>query len=105
MNGEKLVDVRSFKYFGETLSNNGASATEVRIITIATASMARLSRLWTSSYISFFSSCETWTLYTHKNAGYMPFNTNVSEDFFAYTVYFFTPIRCWINVNLLSYPI
>ncbi|KAH3710303.1 hypothetical protein DPMN_069778 [Dreissena polymorpha] len=48
-----LEEVNTFKYFGATLSNDGTSYAEVRIrIAMATASLARLSRLLTSSYIS-----------------------------------------------------
>ena len=79
MNGEKLKEATSFKYLGATMSKDGTSTAEVRIrIALATAAMARLSRLWTSSSIRFptkyrlFKSlvvsillfgCETWTLH------------------------------------------
>ena len=78
MNGEKLEEVSKFKYLGATLSKDGTSTAEVRIrIATATSAMARLSRLWTSSAISFSTKyrlykslvvsillygCETWTL-------------------------------------------
>ncbi|XP_052258561.1 peroxidase-like protein [Dreissena polymorpha] len=57
MNGEKL-EVTSFKYLGATLPKHGTSSNaEVRIrIAIATEAMARLSRLWKSSYTSFLTS-------------------------------------------------
>ncbi|XP_052280971.1 uncharacterized protein LOC127878484 [Dreissena polymorpha] len=76
INGEKLEEVTRFKYFGETLSKNSNSNSLVRIrIPMATAAMARLSRLCTSSSIRFNTkfrlykslvvpirlySCETW---------------------------------------------
>ena len=54
MIGEKLEEVTSFKYLGAALSKDGSSTADVQIrIAIATAAMARLSRLWTSSSISF----------------------------------------------------
>ncbi|KAH3814583.1 hypothetical protein DPMN_143087 [Dreissena polymorpha] len=59
MNGEKLEEATCFKFLGATLSKNGASTAEVRSrIAIA---MARLSRLWTSSSISFPSSSTSST--------------------------------------------
>ncbi|KAH3876233.1 hypothetical protein DPMN_000070 [Dreissena polymorpha] len=46
MKREKLEEVTSFKYFCATLSKDGTSTAEVRIrITMATAVVARLSRL------------------------------------------------------------
>ncbi|XP_052232178.1 uncharacterized protein LOC127845354 [Dreissena polymorpha] len=54
MNGKKLEEVTSFKYMGATISKDGTSTAEVRIrIAMATEAIARLSRLWTCSYISF----------------------------------------------------
>ncbi|KAH3815237.1 hypothetical protein DPMN_143759 [Dreissena polymorpha] len=43
MNGEKLEEVTSFKYFGMTLLKDGSSTADVRIRNaISTAAMARL---------------------------------------------------------------
>ena len=54
MNGEKQEEVTSFKHYEATLSNDGTSTAEVRIgIAMATAAMARRSRLWISSSINF----------------------------------------------------
>ena len=77
LKGEELENVSSFKYLGATLTQDGASTTEIRTrIALATAAMAKLSRIWKSS-ISFFTKfllykslvvsvllygCETWTL-------------------------------------------
>ncbi|KAH3769745.1 hypothetical protein DPMN_171020 [Dreissena polymorpha] len=45
---EKLEEVTSLQYFGASLSKDGTSIAEVRIrIAMATAALARLSRLWT----------------------------------------------------------
>ncbi|KAH3830923.1 hypothetical protein DPMN_104180 [Dreissena polymorpha] len=54
MNGEKLEEATSFRYFGATISNDCSSIAEAGIRNAMTnAAMARLSRLWTSSSISF----------------------------------------------------
>ncbi|KAH3769201.1 hypothetical protein DPMN_170449 [Dreissena polymorpha] len=53
MHVKKLKEVTGLKYLGETLSNTDTSTVEDRIrITMATAAMARLIRLWKSSSIS-----------------------------------------------------
>ncbi|KAH3896886.1 hypothetical protein DPMN_021070 [Dreissena polymorpha] len=53
MNGAKLEEMTSFKYLGTNLSKDGTDTAEILIrITMATTSMARLSRLWTRSSIS-----------------------------------------------------
>ena len=78
MNGEPLEEVSTFKYLGATLSKDGTCTAEIRIrIATATAAMARLSRIWKSSNISFHTKyrlyrslvlsillygCEAWTL-------------------------------------------
>ena len=54
MNGEKLVEMTSFKYLSATLPKDGTSTAVVRIINVmSTAAMARTSTLLTSSFISF----------------------------------------------------
>ena len=77
LDGEQLEDVNSFKYLGANLPRDGSSSTEIRTrIAVATAAMAKLSRIWKSS-ISFYTKfllykslvlsiflygCESWTL-------------------------------------------
>ncbi|KAH3873252.1 hypothetical protein DPMN_036482 [Dreissena polymorpha] len=57
MNDKKLENVSSFMYLGATLSTDGTNTASVRIrIVKATTEMARLSRLWTSSSVSFHNS-------------------------------------------------
>ncbi|KAH3824269.1 hypothetical protein DPMN_126103 [Dreissena polymorpha] len=54
MNGEKLDEITNFKLLGATLSNDGYSRPDARIrIATATVAFARLSRLSTSSSLSF----------------------------------------------------
>ncbi|KAH3746886.1 hypothetical protein DPMN_181303 [Dreissena polymorpha] len=54
MDDEQLEKVTSFKYLRPNLSKNCINTAEVLIrISMATDAMARLSRLWTSSSISF----------------------------------------------------
>ena len=78
MNGQKLVEVTSFKYLGATLCKDGTCLAEgsIRIASVMRA-MARLNRLLQCNTISFastfklyktlvtsilFFGCETWTL-------------------------------------------
>lgn len=91
MNGQKLEEVNSFKYLGATLSKDGSCTAEVRIrIAAAMAAMARLSRIWKSSNISFTTKyrlyqslvvsillygCETWTLLADSERRIMAFET------------------------------
>ena len=79
MDGKNLEEVSSFKYLGATLTKDGTCKTEICIwMVIATAAMARLTRVWKSN-ISFWTKlklykslvisillygCETWTLLT-----------------------------------------
>ncbi|KAH3887019.1 hypothetical protein DPMN_011032 [Dreissena polymorpha] len=54
MKGEKQQEVTSFKHLSASLSKEGTRTAEVRIrIAMVTAALARQSRLWTSSSISF----------------------------------------------------
>ena len=53
MDGEQLEEVADFKYLGATLSKDGTCVAEIRTrIALATAAMAKLTRLWKSN-ISF----------------------------------------------------
>ena len=78
MNGQKLEEVGTFKYLWATLSKDGGSTKEIKTrIALATAAMARLSRIWRGKTISFSTKfrlykslvvsillygCESWTL-------------------------------------------
>ena len=78
MNGQRLEEVDTFKYLGATLSKDGGSTKEIKTrIALATAAMARLSRIWRGKTISFSTKfrlykslvvsillygCESWTL-------------------------------------------
>lgn len=51
---KKLDEVTSLKFLGATLSENGTNTANVRIrIAVGTATIARLSKLWKRSCISF----------------------------------------------------
>ncbi|KAI8502174.1 hypothetical protein Bbelb_197620 [Branchiostoma belcheri] len=91
MNGEELETVDSFTYLGGTLTRDGTSKVEVyRRIALATAAMARLTRIWKSKNISFavkyklykslvvsilLYGCETWTLLTDTERRIQAFET------------------------------
>ncbi|KAI8486085.1 hypothetical protein Bbelb_361850 [Branchiostoma belcheri] len=91
MNGEELETVDSFTYLGGTLTKDGTSKVEVhRRIALATAAMARLTRIWKSKNISFavkyklykslvvsilLYGCETWTLLTDTERRIQAFET------------------------------
>ena len=78
MNGQQLEEVLAFKYLGATHTKAGRSAAEIKIrLAIATASMAKLNKIWSSKDISFATKlklyktivlstllygCESWTL-------------------------------------------
>lgn len=78
MNGEQLEEVQAFKYLGATLTKDGKSTTEVKTrIAMATASLAKLGKIWRSRDIStktkirllksliqsiLLYGCESWTL-------------------------------------------
>ena len=54
MTGQKLEDVTTFKYLGETPRMNGIRSAKVRIrIASALAAMARLNRIWHCNTINF----------------------------------------------------
>ena len=54
MNGQKLEEVTSFRYLGDTLCKDAICSTEVRIrIASAMAAMARLNGIWRCNTISF----------------------------------------------------
>ncbi|CAH1266623.1 Hypp3444 [Branchiostoma lanceolatum] len=53
MNGQQLEEVGSFTYLGGSITKDGTSRTEVlKRITMATAAMARLDKIWNTRYIS-----------------------------------------------------
>ena len=78
MNGQQLEEVMAFKYLGATLTKDGRSTAEIKIrLAIATASMAKLNKIWSSKDVSFSTKvklyktlvlstllygCESWTL-------------------------------------------
>ena len=52
MNGERLEEVRSFKYFGSIISSEGDSTAEIRTrINLATSAIARLKKIWSNNNI------------------------------------------------------
>ena len=54
MNGQQLKEVMAFKYLGATLKKDGRSTAEIKIrLAIATASMAKLNKMWSSKDLSF----------------------------------------------------
>ena len=54
MNGQQLEEVMAFKYLGATLTKDGRSTAEIKMgLAIATASMAKLNKIWSSKDISF----------------------------------------------------
>ena len=84
MNGQQLEEVEAFKYLGSTLTKDDC-VTEVKIrIALSTSAMAKLTKLWKSSDISFSTKlklyralvlsiflyeCESWTLTAEKDRG------------------------------------
>ena len=54
MNGQQLEELMAFKYLGATLTKDGRSTAEIKIrLAIATASMAKLNKIWSSKDVSF----------------------------------------------------
>ena len=54
MNDQQLKEVMAFKYLGDTLTKDGRSTAEIKIrLAIATASMAKLNKIWSSKDITF----------------------------------------------------
>ena len=54
MNGQQLEEVMAFKYLGATLIKDGRSTAEIKMrLAIATASMAKLNKNWSSKDVSF----------------------------------------------------
>ena len=54
MNGQQLEEVMAFKGLGATLTKDGRSTAEIKIrLVIATASMAKLNKIWCCKDISF----------------------------------------------------
>ena len=54
MNGQQLEEVMAFKYLRTTLTEDGRSTAEIKIrLAIATASMAKLNKIWSSKDVSF----------------------------------------------------
>ena len=78
MNGQQLEEVMAFKYLGATLTKDGRSTAEIKIrLAMATASMAKLNKIWSSKDVNFSTKiklyktlalstqlygCESWTL-------------------------------------------
>ena len=78
MNGQQLEGVMAFKYLGATFTKDGRSTEEIKIkLAIATASMAKLNKIWSSKDTSLATKiklyktlvlstllygCESWTL-------------------------------------------
>ena len=53
MNGQQLEEVMAFKYLGATLTKDGRSTAEIKIsLAIATASMAKLNKIWSSKDVA-----------------------------------------------------
>ena len=54
MNGEILVEVDKFKYLGATITKDGTSEAEIRIIlATSTSALIRLKTIWKSTKIGF----------------------------------------------------
>ena len=80
MNGQQLEEVMAFKYVRATLTKDGRSTAEIKMrLAIATASMAKLNKIWSSKDVSLSTKiklyeilvpstllygCESWTLTT-----------------------------------------
>ena len=78
MNGERIEEVKSFKYLGSIISSEGDSTEEIRTrINLATPAIAKLKKIWsnnnikTATKIRLYKSlvvsvltygCESWTL-------------------------------------------
>ena len=64
MSGQQGEEVMAFKYLGATLTKDGRSTAEIKIrLDIATASMAKLNKIWSSKDLStLLYGCESWTL-------------------------------------------
>lgn len=91
MNGQQLKEVDTFKYLGATLTKDGRSTTEIKTrLAMATSAMAKLSKIWRSSDISFptkiklFRSlvisillygCESWTMTAETSRRIQTFET------------------------------
>ena len=82
MNGERLEEVKSFKYLGWIISSEGDSTEEIRTrINLSTSVIAKLKKIWsnnnikTATKIRLYKSlvvsvltygCESWTLKTES---------------------------------------
>ena len=54
MNGQQLEEVMAFNYLGAKLTKDGRSTAEIKIrLAIATASRAKLNKIWSSKDVSF----------------------------------------------------
>jgi len=54
MNGQQLEEVNAFQYLGATLTKDGRSRTEMKVIlAMATSSMTKRTTIWKSKEISF----------------------------------------------------
>ncbi|KAH3721523.1 hypothetical protein DPMN_064452 [Dreissena polymorpha] len=103
MKGEKLEKEISVKNLGATLAKDGINSAEVRLrIAMATPALARLSRLWKSSTISFpkqahalqvTRSFHPTVLLRDLDTRYGSLNTSVYEDCTA------SPTKSLITTN------
>lgn len=91
MNGQQLEVVDAFKYLGATLTKDGRSTTEIKTrLAIATSTMAKLNKIWSSKNISFptkitlykalvlsilLYGCESWTMTAETTRRVQTFET------------------------------
>ena len=95
MNGQQLEEVMAFKYLGATLTKDGRSTAEIKTrLAIATASMAKLNKIWSSKDVSFSTKiklyktlvlstllygCESWTLTADSTKRIQAFENNATD--------------------------